>query len=283
MRNRHLLALSLMTALTAAHAACPDAAEIEALAKSYAAKTPAKAFAADLSMSDAQCARDKLVTALQGNYGKVIGYKAGLTNPAVQQRFGHAAPVRGVLLEKMLLKSGATVPAAFGARPLFEADLVVEVADERVNDAKTPLDVARALINVYPFIELPDLVLDPQVKMNGPLITAVNVGARLGVLGAPIAVQADDTFVASLASMDVVMSDASGEIDKGKGAAILEHPLNAVIWLAQDLKASGNKLRKGDLLSLGSFTKLVPPKAGQRVTVIYKGLPGDPSVSVNFE
>ena len=57
-----------------------------------------------------------------------IGYKAGLTNPAVQKRFNASAPVWGVLYAPMLLQDGATVDAAFGARPLFEADLLVRVS-----------------------------------------------------------------------------------------------------------------------------------------------------------
>ena len=91
-------------------------------------------------------------------------------------------------------------------------------------------------------------------------------------------------MVAALAQMTVVMRDQDGkELAKGAGAGILDQPLNAVIWLAQDLAKAGIKLRAGDLLSLGSFSPLLPPKAGTRVTVSYEGLPGNPSVSVGFK
>ena len=49
-----------------------------------------------------------------------------------------------------------------------------------------------------------------------------------------------------------------------------------------DLKKSGVTLKPGDLLSLGSFSRLTPPKPGLRVNVVYEGLPGNPSVSVSF-
>jgi 2-keto-4-pentenoate hydratase len=42
------------------------------------------------------------------------------------------------------------------------------------------------------------------------------------------------------------------------------------------------KLKPGDLLSLGSFTAPMVPRAGQTVTVRYEGLPGNPEVSVRF-
>jgi 2-keto-4-pentenoate hydratase len=58
-----------------------------------------------------------------------VGYKAALTNPAVQKRFGYDQPLRGTLYAKMILPAGAKVPAAYGARPVYEADLVAVVGD----------------------------------------------------------------------------------------------------------------------------------------------------------
>jgi 2-keto-4-pentenoate hydratase len=60
------------------------------------------------------------------------------------------------------------------------------------------------------------------------------------------------------------------------------HPLNAAMWLAQALKKEGISLKKGDLLSLGSFFPAMPLQSGTNVQVQYLGMPGDPSVSVEF-
>ena len=38
----------------------------------------------------------------------------------------------------------------------------------------------------------------------------------------------------------------------------------------------------GDLLSVGSFSPLTPPKPGQAVTVRYMGLPDDPALAASF-
>jgi 2-keto-4-pentenoate hydratase len=84
--------------------------------------------------------------------------------------------------------------------------------------------------------------------------------------------------------MTVRLLDGDGrELDSGKGSAVLDQPLNAAIWLAADLRRSGIMLKPGDLLSLGSFSKLLPPKAGTSAKVVYDGLPGNPSVSVSFK
>lgn len=284
MPKKALVALFAASIAVSAHAACPAPEQVQALAADWAQLKPAKGLNKDMSMEDAVCARGMLVAELARTQGKIVGYKAGLTNKAVQQRFNYPAPVRGVLLEKMLLQDGAEVPARFGARPVFEADLVVEVKDEGINTAATPLEVLAHLTKIYPFIELPDLVVAEGEPLNGATITAINVGARLGVLGKPLSAQATPEMAEALAKMSVVMRDQDGkELAKGPGAAILDHPLNAVIWLAQDLAKSGEKLRAGDLLSLGSFSPLLPPKPGTGARVSYEGLPGTPSVSVSFK
>ena len=262
---------------------CPSDAQIADTVRRYVALEPEPNPPESITMAGAVCGRDKLVRALVPSQGRIVGYKAGLTNTAVQRRFSWNAPVRGTLFERTIVADGAEVPARFGARPLFEADLVVEVGSSAIHDATTPLQVLAALRSIRPFIELPDLVVQEPAKLGGIGITAINVGARLGVLGAPIATTADPKLADALRDMTVRLVDGSGkELDAGRGSAILEHPLNAVIWLAQDLKQSGIVLKPGDLLSLGSFSRLLPPQPGTTVRAVYEGLPGTPSVSVRF-
>lgn len=279
-----IVAAMAAACMTNVYAACPSDLDTALMAARYANLQPAPNPPADLSMADALCGRDKFAAFVGQQAGRVVGYKAGLTNPAVQKRFNHASPVRGTLHEKMLLQDGAKVPAKFGARPLFEADMVMEVKDAGINSAKTPLDALRYLSRIYPFIELPDLVVEDPAKITGPALVYANVGARLGVLGKPIDAVPTQAMVDALANMTVRLLDQDGkEIDSGKGAAILDQPLNAVLWLAADLKRSGLALKKGDLLSLGSFSRLLPPKPGTGAKAVYEGLPGNPSVSVSFQ
>jgi len=267
-----------------AHAVCPSYERVNTILRFMEAREPVRGLRADLSMQDGECGRRRLVERLESSDNRIVGYKVGLTSKVVQERFGVSNPVRGVLLEKMLLTDGADVAADFGARPVFEADLLVVVKDAAIHKAKTHLDVLRALSLVVPFIELPDLVMAEGEKLSAPLIVSLNVGARLGVVGKGIPVEPTERFAAALAEMRVVVIDQGGrELASGKGAAILDHPLNAVQWLAQDLEKSRIRLKPGDLLSLGSFTPPMPPRPGLVVTVRYEGLPGNPAVSVRFK
>ena len=287
MRISRLLTTAVF-AFTAAPlmAACLSDAEVAALMSAYAARTPA-ANPEGLSDADGECTRDKVNAVLQSIMGQPVGYKAGLTNPAVQKRFNASAPVWGALYAEMLLKDGAVVPAAFAARPLYEADMLVRVSSATINAARSPAEVMAAIDQVIPFIELPDLMVQAPPKLNGAAVAAINVGARLGVMGQPIAVPAAgaarQALQDALRDMVTIVKADGAEVDRGKGSDVLEHPLNAVVWLVQDLPRHGIALRAGDLISLGSFSKLLPPKPGLAVEVVYSGLPGDPSVKVSFK
>ena len=245
-------------------------------------KTPAPAPAVG-SVDEALDFQAAFVKALEPIAGAPVGYKVGLTSKAVQERFGVDHPLRGVLLERMLLENCSVVPARFAAVPIAEADLIVRVKDAGVNQAQTPEEVLEHLDAVIPFIELPDLMLKQGEPLTGATITAINVGARLGVLGRPIPVEATPEFAQALAGMQVYVAVDNTLAMKVPGKAILGHPLNAVIWLARDLARRGEALKPGDLVSLGSLGKPLRPQAGQTLWVSYNFGRWGGEVKVRFE
>lgn len=285
---QRLLALLALAAASAAPAQCLSPEQVSALAERYTARQPAADFAAPLSDADGACTRQRLNALLAARLGPVIGYKAGLTNPAVQKRFNTDQPVWGVLYSGMIQPSGFATAANFGARPLFEADMLVRVKDAAIHQARTPAEVLQHIDQVIPFIELPDLTVQTPGKLNGAGVAAINVGARLGVAGTPIDVPATRgeryRLLDGLEQMQVQLTNDQGQLlAQGRGSDILGHPLNAVVWLAQALQKDGITLKAGDLLSLGSFSPLLPPKPGLGVTADYLGLPGAQPVKVQFQ
>ena len=272
--KRTLLLFVLTMVCTTANAAAPSVEAIQQFAEDYLAVRPSQALPKGMTQEEALQAQKDFVAKLIPKLGKPVGYKVGLVTKEAQQRFGLSSPVRGVLLSRMMLKDGAEVGMNFGVHPVCEADLVVVVKDEGINDAKTPLEVASHLKEVVAFIELPDALIATNQLMDAGLFTASNVGARLGILGERLPVKATDEFIKAMAEMTVTLSDqAHGELGRARGKLILENPLNAVLWLVQDLARSGEKLKSGDMLSLGSL-KAITPQAGQTITVRYDGLPG---------
>lgn len=276
-----LAGLCVSMLLVSAGQACSPKIDVGPLLDGWRTKQPIQGLDVELSMAEAECIRVHFQAGLQAAAGPVIGYKVGLTNPSVQKALGHDAPISGKLMASMLLPDGVELPAQFGTRPLMEADLLVEVGDDAINNARTAAEVLPRLSRILPFIELPDLLIEPKTPITGIRLTALNVGARLGVVGQ--ALDARSVRLEDLASMQVLMQDGEGKtLAQGKGSDILGHPLNAVVWLIHDLALRGEQLKKGDLISLGSFNPPIKPLPGQRIRVSYPGLPGMREVSVRF-
>ena len=123
MNRRHFM-LSASGAIVASvlpeisMAACPSAEAISAYMEDFKAMRPSKGIPIK-TMEDAYCMQAELVKKLPEALGKQVGYKAAFTNPAMYERFNVKGPAFGVMFEKMMLQSGAHVPANFGARPFF--------------------------------------------------------------------------------------------------------------------------------------------------------------------
>ncbi|MBY6066089.1 hydratase [Leisingera aquaemixtae] len=275
------ITLSVSLAAPAAWPACATDGEITVFVESFTAKTPAQALSPGGSMQDALCSQAKLAAALEPHMGPVIGYKAGLTSKPAQDRFGATEPVQGLLFRNMMLEDGAALDAPWGAIPMVEADLVLVVADEAINTATTPEEALAHISAVRPFIELPDLTLAKGQPFTAETITAMGVGTRLGILGAPVAVEDPAAMARMLEEMSVTMRDAAGGVlVQAPGRAVLGNPVNAALWL----RSKGVEFKAGDLISVGSFGPLFPPRAGKGgVSVTYDGLPGNPVVRVQFK
>lgn len=285
--SRFVMAALALAAAPWAQAVCLEDTQIAQWVQAYEAKTPA-ANPPEMSAEDGKCTRNKLMAAFEAAGRKPVGYKAGLTSAAVQKRFNTDQPVWGRLYKGALLANRTVVPASFGARPLFEADMVVRVSSTAINRATTPLQVLNSIDRVVPYIELPDLMVEDPKTLNGASVEAINVGSRLGVIGDSIRIPAfrDEryAFLAALQGMEITIRDQTGAtLGGGRGGDLMAQPLNAVIWLTQALQKEGQSLKVGDWVSLGSFSALLSPAAGQTITIDYKGLPGAQPVEVTFE
>ncbi|MEH3144594.1 MAG: hypothetical protein PGN34_04425 [Methylobacterium frigidaeris] len=283
--HRLAASIGLVVALAApAGAACPGDEAVAATQAALAAGTPATSFGPGLTVEDGLCAQAKTVARLQPQLGRVVGYKAAATSKRIQEVLKLDGPARGVLLERMLLPDGSEVAAS--DRFMSEADMLLVVKDEGVNDATEPAEIVRHLSAAIPFIELPTATsqLAKGEVLDGPNLIALNAFARQGVTGAPVPLTGSAADVEALGTMQITFVDDTGkEHARSPGSAVLGHPLAVVAWLARDLKASGQRLRAGDVISLGSFSPFVPPQAGRTMTARYEGLPrGKGEVSVRF-
>ncbi|MDK9721463.1 MAG: hypothetical protein OEL53_09800 [Rhodospirillales bacterium] len=264
-------------------AACPGPEALAAYAAEFGAAKKSQGFGKQITEAEAECARNRLAEALMPVMGAPVGYKAVFTNPDAQKRFGVSGPAWGTMYGRWMFRDGVRLPKGFGALQRFEADFMVVVKDGGLAEARTPLEALKHIDFIVPFIELPDLMLEG--KIAGPELIATNSAFRGGVMGEPIAVKPSPALLAALAEMEViVVNETDGkEIGREKGSVLMDQPINAAIWLANALKKDGIKLKQGDLLSLGGYLGSKPIIPGGKASVTYKGLPGDPKVTVSFE
>jgi len=131
-----LPAALVLTMLTShANAVCPTDAAIDAYVADFAARRISKGFGNEINAVDAECAKKKLSSKLRKVLGDPVGYKAGFTSVALQQRFNVDGPRWGYMYDRDMIDILAVVPAEFGARPLYEADFIVVAKDAGLADA----------------------------------------------------------------------------------------------------------------------------------------------------
>jgi 2-keto-4-pentenoate hydratase len=248
---------------------CSKDPRIPAVAKAWQAHTQPPPFV--VSLADAPCFRNALLHQL--SLGPVVGYKIGVYSKGARESYHTDRPAVGVLHRDMLRPEGQPVSASFAFMPLAEADFIAVIGDDGINDARTP-DEAYEHIRAYrPFIEMPDGFFAPDEKPDFARLTALDVGARKGAMGPELTLPRTREARDALRDMivETTIETPQGSKTSRMHAKELQGDLMQVVLDARDLLgAEGIRLKKGDLLSLGTLTPYHRPVAGEKFTVTYR-------------
>jgi 2-keto-4-pentenoate hydratase len=191
-----------------------------------------------------------------------IGWKVGLTSKAIQQQFGFHEPCFGCILETR--PSGHVFAAGELIRPGFETELCVRLGRPLAGEV-SPEEVRAATAVVYPSFEITETRGDPgQIA----LMLADNAQQRSVVLGEPVAL----TPALQLDQVGVQVELNGSVVATGVGAAVLDHPLNSVAWLARKLGEYGRILRAGEVVMTGSLVRQFPLAPGDRAWANFSGI-----------
>ncbi len=194
---------------------------------------------------------------------QVKGHKIGLTSKAMQYASNISEPDHGVLLDDMFFANGATIPPGRFIVPRVEVELAFVLGRPLAGPNCTLSDVLSATESVVPAIEIIDARIhqvDPDTKVTRKVTdtiadNAANAGIVLG--GRPFKpTDGDIRWVSALGYRN-------GEIEvSGVAAAVLNHPANGVVWLANKLAPYGVTLQPGEVVLSGSFVSPVPARPG---------------------
>jgi 2-oxo-hept-3-ene-1,7-dioate hydratase len=240
----------------------PDEAIQDAAARLHGAeatRTPIRQLSLqypEMTVDDAYAVQ-KAWTGTKLAEGRTLrGRKVGLTSRAMQQSVNITEPDYGALFDDMFFADGADIPLARFIGPRVEVELAFVLGQRLSGPNCTIFDVLRATDYVVPALE----ILDARVQMSDPetghtrtiVDTISDNAADAGIVigGRPVKPDAVDLrWVSALLYRNGVIEES------GVSAAVLNHPANAVAWLANKLASHGEALEAGHVVLSGSFTR----------------------------
>ncbi|MCJ1909582.1 2-keto-4-pentenoate hydratase [Planococcus ruber] len=199
------------------------------------------------------------------------GYKISLTSKETQELFNSETPLYGALTSPAI--SGGTIELTAMSSPLIELELIF-IAQEDLS-AEDSVEAILQKTLVAPGIEVPDSRFEdwfPHLSL-GQVIADSAVAGKI-VIGKPKeGVQFDD-----LDDIQGRLTFNGEEIASDSSKAVLEHPVYAVKWLAEELAKHGLAIKKGMAISSGTF--ILPKKLEKGLyTASYEGI-GEVSLKV---
>jgi 2-keto-4-pentenoate hydratase len=204
----------------------------------------------------------------------IVGKKIGLTSKAMQNALGVFEPDYGYITDRMMVLEGEPLTTKTLILPKVEPELAFILKEDLKGPGITVSDVLRATAGVMPAIEVIDSrVKDWKIKIQDTIADGASIG-QIILSGRLVPVDSID-----LRYMGLVLEKNGEVIATAAGAAVLGHPANAVVWLANKLAQYDQYLKAGDIIMSGSFTSACPIVPGDSVRASFDHLG---SVSARF-
>ncbi|MFF2369962.1 2-oxo-hept-4-ene-1,7-dioate hydratase [Agromyces sp. NPDC058110] len=195
---------------------------------------------------------------------RLVGRKIGLTSKVMQVATGITEPDYGVILDDMVIESGASVEFDRFSNVRIEVELAFVLANPLEGPNTTIFDVLDATAYVVPALE----ILNSHIELQGrTIVDTISDNAAMGAMvlgGRPVKVDAVDLrWIGALLSRNQTIEES------GVAAAVLGHPAMGVAWLANKLAAHGQALGAGEIILAGSFTRPMWVERGDTVHADY--------------
>jgi 2-keto-4-pentenoate hydratase len=213
---------------------------------------------------EAYACQDVLISLLTRRYGgEVVGYKIACTNKIAQDLLHMDGPFHGKLLSSFCFDSPARIEAGQFFMRVIEAEFAFRMARDLAPGARilSREDVADAVEGVLPGIEIVDSRFDEWTTVGAESLIADNACHAAWVKGGLVA----GWRGLDLAAQEVRLAVNGAIIERGTGAAVLGHPLNALHWLVGNLHARGIVLKAGQYVTTGVTTDIYLGQPGDRI------------------
>ncbi len=207
---------------------------------------------------------------LEKNGGRAVGYKVACTNKLAQELLGTDTPFYGRLLSPFVHQSPARVNAGDFSMRVVEAEFSFQLtADLSCEGAPYNREtVSEAVAAILPSIEIVDTRYTSWTEVALPSLISDNGCNSAWVQGSAT----EEWRHIDLVSHAVRLSVDGEEKLSGTGAAVLGHPLNSLVWLANTLCDQGKVLKAGDLVSTGVCTDIYLAEPGEDIIADFGSL-----------
>lgn len=228
----------------------------------------AERIAAPASMEAAYAVQARIAE-LSGE--PVLGFKIGSTSAEAQRLLGTDQPGAGPLLARFVHTSPAGIALAPAQMPAVEAEFAYRLG--RPLPARpepyAKADVAAAVAALAPSIEVVGSRFAGGLAGKGRLRITADGGANIAFVAG--------TWTSERPARDLTRHAAAMRINgrlhgSGTGARVLGDPLEALLWLANHLRATGRGLNAGEIVTTGTCTGVDPVEPGDRAVADFGDL-----------
>ncbi|WP_119157420.1 2-oxo-3-hexenedioate decarboxylase [Caldimonas tepidiphila] len=227
-----------------------------------------------MDWDDAYAIQDEIRRRKEAHGQRTVGMKAGLTSFAKMKQMGVDTPVFGFLSDYMSRPEGGEIRTSELIHPKVEAEICVVTKAALKGPGCHLAQVMAAIDFVVPAVEIIDSRYR-DFKFDLKSVVADNTSAARFVVGSRM--RALDEL--DLRTLGVVLEKNGQIAAMAAGAAVLGHPLTAVVMLANHLGARGQELPAGSFVMTGGVTEAIAVQAGDHVNVRFQDLG---SVSMRF-
>lgn len=191
---------------------------------------------------------------------KPAGFKAGLTSPSAQARFGAKDPIAGVLLTPPV-RSPATVRLSELRGLNIETEVALRVGSPIKKRVADVAEMRQYIDGIAPALELPNLDYQgTPAQLTVPDIVASNVGAAQFVVGDFASPQNRDPNEAAPR-----LTCAGKEVNAGNARDALGDQWAAAMWLVNTMIDRGWTIEPGQILMTGALGRMIPAQPGRCV------------------
>ena len=234
------------------------------------------ANASPTNVSEAMNLQDALNQRLVADgFGRIVGTKIGCTTRVMQEYLGMEHPCSGAIFDSTLFTDTGVYDFSSFLHVGVECEIAVTLGESIpvCSSTYTLETVSCAIASVHAAIEVVDDRYHDFENRIPDCYTWVaddffGAGA---VLGTPVA----DWKSLDLPSLRGTMFIDGEDVGSGFGRDIINgHPLEALVWLANEQSLRGHEIPAGWVVMLGSVVQTKWISAGQKVEVDIEGLGG---------